>query len=596
MVLFVGGAIASADAPEQDAAEPTVTSEPDTETTPIKDAPQASPPTAAEADTPELLPSDTVALPDRWRIGWPLWDRYGRQAPSDPLWMNAQGSDVPFTRSHPANPYDRNPLKGDYPIARTGAGDEIFFNLTAISDTLYVERKLPTPSGVSAADSEQFDIFGDGRQTFVSQTLLMSFEWFQGSTAFRPVDWLIRITPVYNFNYLKLREFNNTNIDVRKGDSRRDDLFSLQEAFFEYHLGDTSQEFDIAAVRIGRQLFVSDFRGFIFNDVTDGVRLFGNLKSNRVQYNLAFFNQNEKDTNSELNELNWRDQQLLIANVFCQDFIWKGYTTQASFHWNHDTSDREFDENGFQVIPDLAGSATLRDLDAYYLGWTGDGHIGRLNVNHAFYHVFGRDDANPIAGRGVDIDAFMAALELSLDMDWLRPKVSFLYASGDDNPEDGTAEGFDGILDNPFFAGGTSSFFQSVPLRIFGVGLTNGRSLFNDLSSSKTEGVANYVNPGTILLGAGFDAELTPKLRASFNANSIWMAQTETLELFLNQNDVDPHLGVEVNLTTQYRPLLNNNVILTLGGSLFFPGEGFGDIYEDRDTLWQFFSGVTLTY
>src|SRR4029079_11082093 len=101
---------------------------------------------------------------------------------------------------------------------------------------------------------------------------------------------------------------------------------------------------------------------------------------------LGFFNQNDKDTNSELNELNWRDQQVLIASLFVQDFIFPGYTTQASFHWNHDQSDREFDNNGFPVIPDFAGSFNTHNLDAYYLGWTGDGHIGRLNVNHAFYY------------------------------------------------------------------------------------------------------------------------------------------------------------------------------------------------------------------
>ena len=158
------------------------------------------------------------------------------------------------------------------------------------------------------------------------------------------------------------------------------------------------------------------------------------------------------------------------------------------------------------------------------------------------------------------------------------------------------ARGFDGIFDNPFFAGGTSSFYQSQALRIFGVNLVSARSFFNDLAPSKAEGVANHVNPGTILLGTGFDAEITPKLRASFNANGIWFTDTETLELFLNQNRVAKHVGFEVNLSAQYRPLLNNNVILTAGGSLFFPGAGFEDIFDTDETLWQVFTGITLTY
>jgi len=539
-----------------------------------------------------LRRESAVPVPDRWRLGWFDWDRYGRRGPHDDLLMNAVGGDSPYTRGHALNPYDRNILKGDYPIA----GDDLFFNFSAVSDTFLTARKLPTPSGVSAGDAGRFDFFGDGEQFFFNQNFIFTFELFQGYTAFRPVDWLLRLTPVINFNHLELKEHNAALIDTRQGEIRSDHHVALAEAFLELHLGDASPRFDIAALRAGRQQFNSDFRGFIFNDNSDGLRLLGNFDSNRIQYNIALFNQTEKDTNNQLNELEWRDQQVLIANLYIQDFIWDGYTTQFSFHWNHDQSDLRYDENGFLVRPSLAGSVTLQDIDAFYLGWAGDGHIGRVNVNHALYYVFGQDRRNPIAGRDVDIGAYLAAIELSYDIDWLRPKVSLLYASGDGDPEDGQGEGFDGIFDNPFFAGGPGSFYQSQAVRLFGVDLTSARSFYNDLAGTKAEGQSNYVNPGLLLLNAGLDAEITPKLRASVNANSLWFAQTETLELFLNQNGIDSHLGYEVNLSTQYRPALNNNVILTLGGSLFFPGDGFTDIFDTDETLWQVFAGVTLSY
>jgi len=51
-----------------------------------------------------------------------------------------------------------------------------------------------------------------------------------------------------------------------------------------------------------------------------------------------------------------------------------------------------------------------------------------------------------------------------------------------------------------------------------------------------------------------------------------------------------------VNLFAQYRPLLNNNVIITGGGSVFFPGDGFTDIYGSNETLFQGYVGLTLTY
>ncbi len=546
----------------------------------------------ARLDGDWILREPAVPVPDRWRIGWLPWDRYGRQAPSDDLLTNWSGGDSPYTRGHALNPYDRNILKGDYPII----GDSIFFNVSAISDTFITARKLPTPSGVSAGNPGAFDFFGDGDQFFVNQNFIFSFEMFQGFTAFRPVDWLVRVTPVINLNHLELQEHNGAFIDTRRGDIRDDSFVALQEMFLELHLGDTSPRFDIAALRIGRQQFNSDFRGFIFNDNSDGVRLLGNFDSNRIQYNLALFNQTEKDTNSQLDELDWRDQQVFIANLYIQDFIWKGYTTQFSFHWNHDQSDLRYDENGFLVRPSLIGSVTPQDIDAYYLGWTSDGHLGRINVNHALYYVLGQDRDNPIAGRDVDISAFLGALELSYDMDWLRPKVSLLYASGDSDPTDGRGEGFDGIFDNPSFAGGPSSFYQSQALRLFGVDLTSAKSFYNDLAGTKAEGQSNYVNPGLLLMNAGLDAEITPKLRASLNVNSLWFANTDSLELILNQNNIGSHIGEELNLSAQYRPALNNNIILTLGGSVFFPGDGFTDIYESDDTLWQVFAGVTLAY
>src|SRR6516164_8630841 len=53
------------------------------------------------------------------------------------------------------------------------------------------------------------------------------------------------------------------------------------------------------------------FRGFIFNDTNLGARLFGNLGNNRYQYNLAFFDMLEKQTNSGLNTFSLRDQRVV---------------------------------------------------------------------------------------------------------------------------------------------------------------------------------------------------------------------------------------------------------------------------------------------
>ncbi len=372
--------------------------------------------------------------------------------------------------------------------------------------------------------------------------------------------------------------------------TRYKNFFALQEAFGELHFGDLSDNYDFISARWGIQPFVSDFRGFIFSDTNLGARIFGNYDNNRTQYNLAFFEMREKDTYSDLNMIDSRHQQVLIANVFRQDFFWKGYTAQLSFHMNLDDGGTHYDKNEFLTRPQILGtipessSTALRghEVKAFYLGWTGDGHIGRLNITHAFYEAFGEDTFNSLAGRRVDINAQMAALELSYDRDWYRLKLSGFYASGDSNPTDGVARGFDTILDNPFFIGGPFSWYSHEGINLGGtsVNLKQRDSLVTNFRTSKTEGQSNFVNPGVVIAGIGSDLDLTPKLKAFVNVNYIWFAQTEPIKAALQTNKARRDLGLDASLGFKFRPLLTDNIVFSAGIGFFFPGGGYRDIYR----------------
>jgi hypothetical protein len=178
----------------------------------------------------------------------------------------------------------------------------------------------------------------------------------------------------------------------------------------EVKFADLSAHYDFVSVRAGIQPFVSDFRGLVFSDVNLGARLFGNYGANRWQYNVAYFDLLEKDTNSELNTLEKREQELLIANLYRQDFLTKGYTLSLSYHGSRDDPSVHYDHNGFLVRPAKIGSVRLHEVKAHYAGFAGDGHLGRLNLSHAFYWAFGTDSDQPLAGRPVDLSAQMAAL------------------------------------------------------------------------------------------------------------------------------------------------------------------------------------------
>ncbi len=529
--------------------------------------------TAASDTTKEALPH-FVPIPDRWRDIQP-----------PPYELNVE--------DHWYDPYNRNVLKGDYPII----GQNTFLILTGTAANVFETASIPTPSGVSTERPLSQGFFGNEERYLLNGNFKISLELYHGQTAFRPRDWEIKVTTVVNYNYINTRENNNVNINVRKGTNRFDQHIAFQELSLEKHLFNISDRFDFISFRGGIQKFNSDFRAFIFEDFNLGTRLFGSAGSNRFQYNLAYFHMLEKDTNSELNTVfEDRDQEVFIANLYKQDFITLGYTTQLSFHYNHDKPSIHYDTNGVPVRPAIIGNVRPHDIKAYYIGWTGDGHFGRININHAFYQVFGKDSFNSVAGRKININAQMAALELSIDKDWMRYKASVFFASGDPDPMDDTGQGFDTILDFPIFAGGPFSYWQSQPIRLLGVNLVQKNSLVPNLRSSKIEGQANFVNPGLLLFNVGYDAEITPKVKASLNVNYLRFVDTATLENFTNQNNIGNGIGLDYSLGIIYRPFLNNNAIFTFSFAALTPLDGFKDLYERSTTQFAFISSLIFTY
>lgn len=497
--------------------------------------------------------------------------------------------------AHPWNPYRQNMLKGDFPIF----GEDLFFAFTATNRLFYEIRDVPTGSGITGPGPVVEEFFGGSRQTFIQDDLALSFDLFRGQQAFKPVDWRIRMTPVINYTRLELEEVGGVVIDPAQGTTRRRGDITLQEVFLEYHLGDWNDRYDFASVEIGVLPFRSDFRGFIFEDVNLGARFFGNADNNKWQYNIALFDQLDKDTNSQLVRYEDRDQTVFIANVYRQDWPVLGYTSSASFHYNQDRRGVEFDDNRFLVAPKPIGTFGqdgTNEVESYYLGWAGEGHFGRWNITHALYQVFGEETNNEIASQKVNIDARFAALEVSYDIDWWRPRAFFLYASGDSDPLDGDANGFDAIVDAPNFGGGQFSFWNSQALKLVGTGLTQPGSSLADLQTSKTQGQSNFVNPGVILFGSAADIELTPKWRSQVGFTYLRFDKTSSIEFLLQAADVDKSIGTEFFFGTQYRPLLTNNVILQFGASALIPDDGFARIYDSDEVRYNIFTNIITTW
>ena len=565
--------------------------EPDTLFTLPTDAPLGFTGRSSVLPSEDQSSSHFVPMEDRWRSGFPAWDRYGKGYPPE--------DDYPYIQGNILDPYNQNVLKGDYPII----GQHTFLTVTGTNLSILEGRQVPTPTTPfeSTGGAGQTEFFGKPNQFFVSQNFFLSLDLVHGDGAFKPADWRIKVTPVLNMNYLAVQELGIVNPNVNAGKTRFRGDGALEEWFLETKIADTSPYYDFVSVRGGSQQFVSDFRGFIFADTNRGVRLFGTNNANRDQYNIVYFDQTEKQTNSLLNTFDDRNQNTLIANYYRQDFLFPGYTSQVSFHYNRDGPSTLFDKNNFLVRPDPVGVFQPHKVQAYYLGWAGDGHIDRINVSHAFYWALGQDSLNPLAGKSQQINAQMAALELSYDRDWVRFRTSVFWASGDKNINDNKAGGFDTILDNPNFAGGQFSYWQRQTIGLFGVNLVNRMSLVPDLRSSKFQGQSNFVNPGLFLYNLGVDFDVTPKLKLINNCNLLWFDQTNVLQQYVFQQTVRKHIGTDLSSGVEYRPFLNNNVILVGGISGLITGQGFNDLYSKSPNnapggFFASFMQLNLTY
>lgn len=547
-------------------------------------------PGAVRAPPPEAFPTDQIPLPDRWRL------------------VETLG----LVKENWLDPYNQNTLKGDRPVRPEDwpfiTGEDWFFSANLVSDTVLEPRTFPIPVGVQTTERPQsLDVFGKSGSFIAAQTFIVGASLTKGNTAYKPPEVEYRVAVAFQANYAQVPERRILFVEPSKPTHRSDHFVGVQEAFVDYHIRDTSDRYDFDSVRVGIQPFQSDFRGFLFNDQNLGIRLFGNRDNNRFQYNVAAFWRLEKDTNSGLNSVvqTPRDDWLFIANVYRQDFLIPALTSQLTVAYNRNREGDEFaiDKNGFPIRPALLGNLRPRNYDVVYVGYNADGHVDRLNLTASVYGAFGEDRNSFFTGRSAAIQAFFAAAEASYDRDWMRFRLSAAWASGDHDPYDDRETGFDAVFENPVFAGADTSYWIRQAIPFAGGGrqvFLNGRNgLLNALRSTKEEGQSNFNNPGTILLGAGGDFDLTPEFRLSGNANHLWFENTATLQALRSEGSIPREIGWDVSAAAIWRPKANQNIVGRLSAAALFPGAGFRDLFTDTSNSGAYFSvlaNVILTY
>jgi hypothetical protein len=528
--------------------------------------------TARDHDEPDCDPNrlptpDTAALPapnaqDRWRVV----DQVG----------------APATL---VNPYaTNNVLKGDRPLLdRPLFGGNWFFDGTATSNTLLESRRIP----VSAVAGTPF--LSPREQQFDSQTTSIDAVLYRGDTIFAPPDFQFRFTPIFNYSA--------THTD---GEQVSSNTFGAQALFVETHLRDVSENYDFDSLRVGIQAVNSDFRGFVLSDQPVGIRLFGTRDNDIYQYNIGWFRPLPKNA-ARQDEFGagLPANDILLANLYIQDLFKPGLTSEILFMYDRNRA------RGTEIVASPQadnGTAMFVDgarhsYDVGYFGYSVDGHLGKWNLTGSLYEVLGLEEASEFGESHTRVEANFAAAELSRDFDWIRLRASGLYASGDSDPFDKSAHGFDGISQSALFAGADSSFFihQQLPLVLDQLNLKVRDSLFPDLRSAAAPGESNYENPGLRLVGLGTDFDFSPAVRLSFDANHLWFDQTATLNAILGQRLAGRNIGTDLSFDLFYRPLDSQNVILRLTAARLLAARDTQPL-TGGDAPFSAFFNLILTY
>lgn len=525
----------------------------------------------ARLQRPTALSSASfVGLPDRWRLT----------------------KDLGLVEERWWDPYERNLFKADRPFH-----DDWFVDLGLVSDTQLKASHQATRQdavGIRPVDIKRANLARDQWQ--FAETMLASATVFQGDTVYRPPEWQFKIALAANYSR-KDFGINRVSRAARDApDQIADTSLGLQHLSIRKHLRTVSANYDFDAIEFGIQPFNVDPRGFLLFDNALGARIFGTRAANSWRYAIAWSRRFEKTTDSGLNTLALRTEDIYSANVYRQDWPRPGLRSGlVVLHHRDREAGTMLDDNGFVVRPSVFAAGD-GDIAVSYAGINIDGNIGFANLTAVLYKSFG--EVQRRSGSDDDLDAWFFASELSKDIDWQRYRVSALIASGDGSPGDNKRKGFDSVFENPLFAGAdTSVWIAQAPILLAGprAGLSRRNGLLPTLRSPGPHGRANYTNPGLLLLGLGADFDVLPTLRVVANANRLFFHETGSLESTTGLTRVNRDIGWDLSAAIVVRPWFSQNAIIRISGGALLPGDGLAALVSNS-TIYNVRANLVLRY
>lgn len=425
--------------------------------------------------------------------------------------------------------------------------ENIYYKIHGSIDVIAEDRDTYTFND----DTDSSDIGFKRKEGFAEIVAFVSVDVFDADA-----KWAARVSAAVDY----LNDRGNDALDSSFNGQSNDTYIdvSFEEAWLEAKLFDTPNR-----LRVGLQEYKSDFLGLIYNDNDLGVRLYG--ENEKLKWNLSYFYKTEHDAVSELFDPTYADQDVFIATL---QFDVGTVSVIPSVHYNRDRRDD-------------------RELDVAYLGLAHYGMVGPFATTSAFYYAFGDDDnsvMNP--ARDQDISAFHIVADAGYPIGKFTPHVGVFYTSGDDDPTDGDARGFDSIYDTISVWGDNGIIIDD---RINAGTLTVLRNNSAIPSLRDFDESANFINPGVLAFNFGLVTDWTDKFATDMNLTYFEWDETDVLGPGIGE-----HVGWEANVSGTYKwaDYLN----LTLAAAALITDDDMEDIYGDDENLYNLYLKVSYSF
>jgi hypothetical protein len=330
--------------------------------------------------------------------------------------------------------------------------------------------------------------------------------------------------------------------------------------------------------RLGIQTFQSDHAGLIYNDSDRGVVYHGStglVKENPLagyQWNVAYFAKTVDDPISQLNTGNGGNWHVIILNTYLP--VFEGVQFEPSVHVNLDHT------RGQQTDVVYLGASTVGMVAPVP-------KVGPFKFIAAYYWVLGRQEGGLVNPNEQTVNAHMALADLGYPIQAgggieVFPHVGAFFASGDRDPTNDHATGFDAIYDY-VDAWGFNHFIIRNRINLARGSLTREHSgLFTFRGFDEPQ---NFVNPGIVAANLGLTTKWTSQFTTDANVGPAFLPSDEVPELILGR-----HIGHTVGWAFNVNGTYKFTDWLSLMGGIagFAPQEAAEHIFLGRTTALDF--------